>query len=197
MREHAEPSLIQKRAVDDLRFIRDTMASASGYTTLSGPGLVLIGIGALLTGAVALQAPPGFARLQLWLLDALISVAIGCATVVIKARRSQQPLFAGPVRKFSIGFAPAILAGAALTLVLMRYQVWTLLPGLWLLMYGTALLSAGTTSVAVIPTLGGGFFGLGLIALLAPAAWGTALMMTGFGALHVGFGVLIARRYGG
>lgn len=197
MREHAEPSLIQKRAIEDLRFIRDTMASASGYTTLSGPGLVLIGIGALVTGAVALRAPPGFARIQLWLFNALISVAIGCATVIIKARRSQQPLFAGPVRKFLIGFAPAIVAGAALTLVLMRYQAWSLLPGLWLLMYGTALLSAGTTSVAVIPTLGGAFFGLGLVALVAPAAWGTALMMAGFGALHVGSGVLIARRYGG
>jgi hypothetical protein len=197
MREHAEPSLIQKRALEDLRFIRETMASASGYTTLSGPGLVLIGIGALVTGAIALQAPTGFARVQLWLLDALISVAIGGATVIIKARRSQQPLFAGPVRKFSIGFAPAILAGAALTFVLMRYQAWSLMPGLWLLMYGTALLSAGTTSVAVIPALGGAFFGLGLMALVAPAAWGTALMMVGFGALHVGSGVLIARRYGG
>jgi hypothetical protein len=188
---------MQQRALEDLRFIRDTMASATGYTTLSGPGLVLIGIGALLTGAVALQAPAGWARVQLWLLDALLSVGIGCASVVLKARAAQQPLFAGPVRKFALVFAPAILAGAALTLALMRYEAWTLMPGLWLLMYGTALLSTGTTSVAVIPALGGGFFALGFVALLAPPEWGTALMMVGFGALHALFGLLIARRYGG
>jgi hypothetical protein len=101
------------------------------------------------------------------------------------------------VRKFAIGFAPSVLAGGALTLALMRYQAWSLTPGLWLLLYGTALLSAGTTSVTVIPVMGGGFFGLGLVALLAPPAWGNLLMMLGFGGLHVLFGTVIARRYGG
>jgi hypothetical protein len=197
MREHVQLSVMQQRALEDLRFIRDTMAGASGYTTLSGFGLMLIGAGALLAGTLALQSAPGLSSVQVWLVDALASGAAGCGSVVLKARAARQPLFAGPVRKFAIGFAPALLAGAALTLVLMRYEAWTLLPGLWLLMYGTALLSAGTTSVAVIPIMGGGFFTLGFLALLAPAAWGNLLMMLGFGVLHLLFGALIARKYGG
>jgi len=197
MREQAQLSVMQQRALEDLRFIRNTMASASGYTTLSGFGLVVIGLGAVLAGTLARQSASGWGSAQVWLLDALASVALGCGSVVLKARAARQPLFAGPVRKFAIGFAPAILAGAALTLALMRYEAWTLMPGLWLLMYGTALLSAGTTSAAVIPVMGGGFFALGFVALLAPPAWGNSLMMLGFGALHLVFGALIARRYGG
>jgi hypothetical protein len=197
MRERAVSSAMHERAFADLRFIRDTMASALGYTTLSGAGLVLLGVGALIAGRLAAEAPPGWARAQVWLIDALLSVAVGGASVIVKARLAGQPLFAGPIRKFSIGFAPALLAGAALTLALMRCEAWTLLPGLWLLMYGTALLSAGTTSAAVIALMGGAFFALGLTALLAPAAWGNFLMMAGFGAVHLVCGALIARRYGG
>jgi hypothetical protein len=38
---------------------------------------------------------------------------------------------------------------------------------------------------------------LGAIALLSPPGWGEWLMAAGFGGLHIIFGLIIARRYGG
>jgi hypothetical protein len=37
----------------------------------------------------------------------------------------------------------------------------------------------------------------GVLALLAPATWGNLLLAAGFGGLHIIFGILIARKYGG
>jgi hypothetical protein len=45
--------------------------------------------------------------------------------------------------------------------------------------------------------MGLSFMVVGAAALAAPAAWGGALMAAGFGALHVLFGALIARKHGG
>jgi hypothetical protein len=190
------PSL-HSRAVADLAFIRETMANATSYTAFSGWGLILIGFGAILAGLWAAREAQLAQRLDIWLADAGISITIGAISVALKARHAGQPLFVGPIRKFSLSFAPAIVAGAVLTAVLMPTPAASILPGVWLLLYGTGLAAAGTMSVWVIPCMGAGFFALGILALVGPSDWNNALLTAGFSGFHIVFGAVVMRKYGG
>jgi len=71
-----------------------------------------------------------------------------------------------------------------------------LLPGTWLLLFGTAVACGGAFSVRIVPVMGLCFMALGIAALFAPNA-GDLFMALGFGGLLMGFGVAIARRHGG
>jgi hypothetical protein len=49
----------------------------------------------------------------------------------------------------------------------------------------------------VVPVMGLCFMAVGTAALFVPATWADALMALSFGGLHVLFGLVIVRRYGG
>jgi hypothetical protein len=101
------------------------------------------------------------------------------------------------VRKFLLCLCPALLAGAVLTFVLWHARIETLLPGTWLLLYGCAVLSASTVTIASTMRLtcimGTLFVGLGCLAFAMPQAVHTLILGVGFGALHIVFGLLIGR----
>ena len=191
------PASLQDRAIADLRFIRETLATATAFTALSGLGFVAIGIGALLAFGIAGRMDDPVSRLAVWVADAALSVGIGAVSSAWKARRLGQSLLSGPMRKFLMGLAPAILAGAVLTGAALQWGGIDRLPAVWLLLYGCGLIAAGAFSVVAVPIMGGGFLLLGATAAFAPAAWGQALLASGFAGLHVVFGLLIARRHGG
>jgi hypothetical protein len=88
------------------------------------------------------------------------------------------------------------VAGALLTPVLYGAGLPHLLPGLWLLLYGTAVTTAGAFSIRVIPIMGLCLMAVGSVALFVPGGrdWFMAL---GFGGVQIVFGLLIAWRYGG
>jgi hypothetical protein len=112
-------------------------------------------------------------------------------------RDARVTLMSGPARKFALSFVPTMAAGAALTVVLVSRQEYVMLPALWMLLYGAAVVSAGTFSVPSVPVMGTCFMLCGVVALLAPGIPRDALMAAAFGALHIGFGAYIARRHGG
>ena len=183
--------------MDNLRFIRETMESAGSFTAVPGTGMVLIGLAALVAAAVAAAQASAWGWLTTWFCLAILAVAISAVTITRKARRAQMPLLSGPGRKFVFSFSPPMVVGALLTIVLIRAAALDVLPGMWLMLYGTAVMAGGAFSVRVVPVMGLCFMAIGAVALFTPPAAGTVLMAFGFGALHIVFGVLIARRYGG
>jgi hypothetical protein len=191
------PAALQARAIDDLRYIRRTMEGAASFTALSGWGGVVIGVTAFPAAYVAAQAVTRRAWMLVWLVEAVIGVLIGVGMTVRKARAAKTPLFGRPGRKFALTFATPMAAGAILTIPLYYGGQTLILPGTWLLLYGTAFATAGAFSASVVPVMGLSFMVVGTAALAAPAAWGNVFMAAGFGALHIVFGALIARKHGG
>jgi len=188
---------LEDRAADNLRFIRETMERAGSFTAVPGWGGAAIGFTALAAAAISSHEPTAARGILVWLAEAVLAMVLAVLTVAQKAHAARVPLFSGPGRKFALGFAPAMIVGALLTVALYRDGDLRLLPGMWLLLYGTAVVSGGSFSVRVVPMMGVCFIALGAAALISPASWGNGYMMAGFGGLQIIFGLVIARKYGG
>jgi hypothetical protein len=195
--EKEEPPALHERAMDNLKYIRETMERATAFTAISGWGLVAIGITALAATAVSVPQKTFKAWLTVWVAEALIALLIAGWSMDRKARAAKMPLLSGPGRKVAFSLSPPLLAGAIVTVVLSRAGLINAIPGLWLLLYGTGVVTGGMFSVSAVPIMGLCFMALGAAAFLAPAAFAGWLMAAGFGGLHIVFGVIIARRYGG
>ena len=192
-----DPIPIDARAADHLRYIRETMERAVEFTAVPGWGGVAMGLTALVASWIASRQASPRAWLTVWLIEAFVAVAIAGSTAATKAHRANAALLSGPGRKFILSFLPPILVGGLLTFALFQSAVWTALPGIWLLLYGAAIVTGGAFSVRVVPVMGLALMGLGAIALFAPSNWGDAFMAGGFGVVQIGFGVWIARHHGG
>ena len=189
---------LHSQAFDHLQYIRRTMEGAASFTAVPGVGGMLMGTSALMAGALAHRHPRnGGAWLAIWLIEAVIALSIGLLFAQRKARRMDLKLFSRPARKFVLAFAPALAAGGVRTAALWVSGDYRLIPGCWLLLYGAGISAAGAFSVRIVPVMGTCFLALGSVALFTPAAWSDLWLTTAFGGLHIVFGFLIARRYGG
>lgn len=192
-----EPPALHERAMDNLKYIRETMERATAFTGISGWGQVAIGLTALASASISAQQKTFKAWLAVWMAEALIALLIAGWSIDRKARAAKMPLLSGPGRKVAFSLSPPIFAGAIVTVVLYRAGLTNAIPGLWLLLYGTGVVTGGMFSVSVVPIMGLCFMALGAVAFFAPAEYANWLMAAGFGGLHIVFGVIIARRYGG
>ncbi len=191
------PIAIHEHAFDNLRFIRETMERAAEFTVVPGWGLFGMGCIAFVAGTGAMRQKSHGTWIWCWIIAAFLAFVVGAVTMRRKAALEGKAVFAAPGRRFALSFAPAMLAGAALTIALVEARLWSTLPGTWLLLYGTAITSGGAISTKLIPAMGAGFLAFGLAALFGPPAWADIWLIAGFGGLHIIFGLVIARRYGG
>jgi hypothetical protein len=196
-RRHRSVVRLDEQAAANLRFIRETMEHSSRFTDVPGTGMVLIGLSAVIATLVAAAQHSDGAWVRVWELEAAFALLIGALATAYKAKGSWPRLLAAPARKFLLGLVPPLVAGALMTVVLQREDLISVLPGAWLLLYGAAIVTAGAYSVRIVPVLGLCFMAVGALALFAPTSWGDAVLGVGFGGLHIAFGLVIARRYGG
>lgn len=188
---------LHDRAMDNLRYIRETMERATPFTGISGRGEMAIGATALVASAIAARQPSFKLWVYVWLAEGFISLLIAGWSMDRKARATHMPLFSGSGRKALFSLAPSVIAGGLLTLVLARTGAYFSIPGMWLLLYGTGVITGGMFSVRAVPAMGFCFMALGALALFSPPEWMNYFMAVGFGGLHVLFGAIIVRKYGG
>jgi hypothetical protein len=191
-----EPVPIDRRAADNLRFIRDTMERAASFTAVPGWGGVIIGCTAVLAGCLAFNRPIQV-QFSIWLAEAVVAVSLAFWSVRAKSRRLGVSLPSKAAKRALLSFAPPLLAGAVLSAVLYRAGLLGFIPGTWLMLYGAAVVTGGAFSVKIVPVMGLCFMAVGACALAAPLVWDDVLLTLGFGLIHIVFGMVIARRHGG
>ncbi len=192
-----EPPSLHGRAIDNLEFIRDAMQRSTEFTAVPGYGGVLMGATAIGASIVAGMQPTYRGWLVTWLVEAILAFSIGLLMMWQKSKLAETPLTSAPAKKFARGFAPPLIAGVILTALLYLNGSFGILPTVWLTLYGTAVVSGGAYSVRAVPILGWLFIALGAISVFLPAVYGDLMMGIGFGGLHIVFGFVIARKYGG
>lgn len=187
---------LDDRAAERIRYIRDTMERAGTFTTVPGWGGAVMGLTALATAWIASRASSPEAWFRTWLVEAVVAFAVGCVAIAWKSRRAQTTVVRGPALRFALTLAPPLVAGVVMTGALLAAHRIDLLPGTWLLLYGTAVATGGASSVRAVPLMGAILMAIGTVALALPSA-GNTLMAAGFGGLQIVFGIYIARRHGG
>lgn len=194
---HERPTIdLHRRAAENLRYIRETMERATAFTAISGSGYVVVGLTAIAATLLAATQETQAAWLAVWVTELLLAGVLSVGMTVRKARAMGVPLRSHTGRKLILAFSPPMAVGAVLTVAIGLGGGHDLLPGIWLSLYGAGVMTGGAYSVRAIPLMGAAFILLGSIALLVPAA-GDLLLGIGLGGLHIGFGALVWRRYGG
>ena len=190
---------MREHALDNIRFIRSAMERAGSFTSIPGWGGVGVGLTAIVAAAAAQQFLGLSLRLWLaiWLAEAIVAAIVGFGTMGLKARRSDERFMSGASRRFFISYFAPLVAGAAITLALVRAEAYSAIPATWLLLYGTAFVSSGAFSIRVIPMMGICFMLFGSLTAFLPLGVSNILLGVAFGGLHIVFGLIIARSYGG
>lgn len=195
--DESQPVNIGDRAFDNLKFIRETMERSTVFTSVPGYGGVLMGATAIGAAIVAEMQPTIREWLVVWVVEAVLAGSIGFLAMWQKAKLANSKLLTKPGRKLMMNSLPPMLCGVFITIGLYRYGYFDAMIPTWILCYGAAVVCSGAFSVRVVPIMGWLFIAVGAIATFLPGSFQNLMMALSFGVLHVVFGFVIARRFGG
>ena len=114
--ETPEPVSLHVQAMDNLRFIRNTMENAGSFTAVPGQGGMLMGATALFAAFAAHLSASPRAWLGVWMGEAALALGIGLVFSYRKATRSCTPLLSKPFRRFRAGGCSLGIRGCDLNL---------------------------------------------------------------------------------
>ncbi len=191
------PVNIGDRAIDNLHFIRETMERSAIFTTVPGYGGVFMGATAIAASFIAGFQPLIRDWLIVWLAEAILAFFIGLFAMWQKSKIGGVPMNSAPTKKFAKSFLPPLICGVVITLGLWRFGHFEVMIPVWISLYGAAVVCGGAFSVRAVPVMGWCFIALGAIAFFLPAGFGNLMMALSFGVLHIVFGLIIARKFGG
>src|SRR2546427_3208869 len=140
------PRPLHDRALDNLRFIRQTMERAGSFTAVPGWGQVAVGATALAAALLAARQPTPELWLATWLGEAIVALVIGGSSMGRKAYAVHDPILSGPGRRFGLSFLPPMVVGGLLTVALYRAGFWHPPPRTGLLFYGAGFVTGGAVS---------------------------------------------------
>lgn len=195
--EQDEPVNIGDRAIDNVKFIREMMERSASFTAVPGYGGILMGVTAVAAAYIANTQVYLRDSLMTWLIEAFLAFAIGFLAMWQKSKIAGQSLFSTPARKFAYGFIPPLVVGVVIVLGLWRYEYYYVMAPVCMLCYGAAVACGGAFSARVVPVMGWCFIALGTVAFILPSSYAQIMMGASFGLLHIIFGAIIARKYGG
>ncbi|MCD9189518.1 MAG: hypothetical protein LUM44_24115 [Pyrinomonadaceae bacterium] len=196
-KETRQPINIGDRAMDNLKFIRETMERSAVFTSVPGYGGILMGATAIVAAYIAHSQISIRDWLTVWLTEAILAFFIGLLAMWQKTKLSKTSLFSTPARKLIMNSLPPMLCGVFITLGLWRFGHFEVMIPTWILCYGAAVVCGGAFSVKVVPIMGWCFIALGAVAFFLPANTGQVMMALSFGVLHIVFGAIIGRKFGG
>lgn len=192
-----EPVNIGDRAIDNLKFIRETIERSTIFTTVPGYGGLFMGATAIAAAFIANNQPLLKDWLIVWLAEAVLAFFIGLFAMWQKSKNVNVPFNSAPAKKFAKSFLPPLVCAVVITLGLWRFGHFEVLIPIWLLLYGAAVVTGGAFSVRAVPVMGWCFMTFGAITFFLPANFGNWMMALGFGILHIIFGLIIGRKHGG
>lgn len=173
------------------------MERSTTFTSIPGTGGVAMGVIAIAAAVFAARQPSADRWLGTWLAAAAAAAVVGLIAMSRKARLGGVTLTGATARRFAIGMAAPLVAAAAITYELWAVRNFTVMAPAWLLLYGAGVLTGGIFSAPIVRAIGACFMALGIAAIATPPEWGNVWLGIGFGGLHVGFGLYIARTHGG
>lgn len=191
---------MDSHALGTLNYIRASIDAAGAFAVPGTAGMAMGAVGLVAAGVASIPALTRY-WLIIWLVAATLAAGLGVVLVARHRSGVGLTLYRGPARRFVLCLCPALLAGGVLTAVLCQAGEARLVPGVWLLLYGCAVLSAALMTtpamMRLIGAMGGLFVVCGALAFEVSPRWHNVILGSSFGLLHLIFGHLIGRIDGG